>query len=311
MEDRYMDFPYEYFKAELRGGTLISETTKKAWAASVETLEEVVKAIEAGKLHWCAMYGTLLGAVRHKGFIPWDDDIDIGMPRADYDIFRKSCFEYLPEGYNVLDPCEEDVNGLDILRICNTASLCDDPEFLRKYHGCPYIIGIDIFPIDNVTDDKEMDEGICDALKLIARVLTIDTSTESVSFMDMAERSEILRILESTLHISLPDDEMLHINLMRQYDRLSSAFSRNKTKNVTVYRNHRFAPSHLFPRGIFTNTVEVPFENMMIRIPRDYDTVLRIMFGDYLTPVKFGATDHVYGFEEQQRAVFDALGYIM
>ena len=306
-----MDFPYEFFKAEMLGGTLVSETTKKAWAASMETLEEVVKAIDARKLHWCAMYGTLLGAVRHKGFIPWDDDIDIGMPRADYDIFRKSCFEDLPEGYNVMDPCEEDVNGLDILRICNSAVLCDDPEFLRKYHGCPYIIGIDIFPIDNVTDDKEMDEGICDALKLIARVLTIDSSTDPVSFLDMAERSEILTILENSLHCSLPDDEDLHINLMKQYDRLSSAFSKNKTKNVTVYRNHRFAPNHLFPRGIFTNTIEVPFENMMIRIPKDYDTVLKIMFGDYLTPIKFGSTDHVLGFEEQQRAVFDALGYIM
>ena len=306
-----MDFPYEYFKAEMRNGMLISETTKKAWASSVETLSEVVKAIEAENLRWCAMYGTLLGAVRHKGFIPWDDDIDIGMPRADYDIFRKSCFKYLPEGYNVLDPCEEDVQNLDILRICNSATLSDDPEFLKKYHGCPFIIGIDIFPIDNVTDDAEMDAGICDALKLIARVITIDNDPGNVSFLDIAERNEILGILEKNLHCALPDDDDLHINLMKQYDRLSSAFKKNKTKNVTVYRNHRFSPSHLFPRGIFNDTVEVPFEGFNVRIPKDYDTVLRIMFGDYLTPVKFGSECHEYGFEDQQRTVFDILGYII
>lgn len=306
-----MHFPYDYFKAEFRCNTLISETTKKAWASSIETLGEVVKAIDKRHLHWCAMYGTLLGAVRHKGFIPWDDDIDIGMPRADYDIFRKSCFNDLPEGYNVMDPCEEDVDGLDILRICNSAVLCDDPEFLRKYHGCPYIIGIDIFPIDNVTDDKEMDEGICETLKLIARVITIDQNRDQNTFIDIAERNEIIGILENSLHCTFPDDEDLHISLMRQYDRLSSAFSNNKTKKVTVYRNHRFLPNHLFPRGIFNNTIEVPFENTTIRIPKDYDTVLKIMFSDYWIPRQWGSENHAYGFEDQQKAVFDILGYIM
>ncbi len=311
-EDGSMDFPYEYFQAELRGDTLVSETMKKAWAASIETLLEVTSAIEKKHLHWCALYGTLLGAVRHKGFIPWDDDIDIGMPRADYDIFRKSCFEDLPEGYNVLDPCEEDTPGLDILRICNTADLCGDDEFLRKYHGCPFIIGIDIYPIDNVSDDSEMDAGICDALNLIARVITIDESTEEITEDDLAEKREILAILEKNCHCPLPDDENLRINLMKQYDRLSAAFKGKKTKQVTVYRNHRFLPNQLFPRGIFTNCMDMEFENITVKVPRDYDTALKFMYGDgYMTPVKWQGTVHKYGFEDQQRFVYETLGYIL
>ena len=306
-----MDFPYEYFKAEIRNGTLISETTKKAWAASVETLEEVVKAIEAKNLRYCAVYGTLLGAVRHKGFIPWDDDIDIAMPRSDYDIFRKSCFDVLPEGYNVLDPCVEEVRGLDMLRICNSASLCDDPEFLRKYHGCPYIIGIDIYPIDNVPDDEEMDAGICDALKLIARVITIDMDIETATEDDILERSEILDVLENNLHRKFPEDDMIHINLMQEYDRLSSAFKGKKTRNVTIYRNHRFSKKHIFPRGIFTDCIETSFEGMTIKIPRDYDAVLKTMFGNYIVPKQWTGVAHEYGFEQMQRIVFEELGYLM
>lgn len=305
-----MIFPYEYFKAELRGDTLISETMKKAWASSIETLCEVVNAIDKRHLHWVALYGTLLGAVRHHGFIPWDDDIDIGMPRADYDIFRKSCFEDLPEGYNVMDPSEEDVDRLDILRICNTSDLCADPDFLRKYHGCPYVIGIDIYPIDNMPDDPEMDAGICDALKLIARIMTIDSNSEATT-ADYMERAEIIRILESALHCSLPNDEYQHINLMRQHDRLASSFKGKKTKNVTVYRNHRFAPNHIFPRGLLTDTIDIPFENITVKAPKDYDKVLTILFGDYLTPVKFGSDNHLLGFDDQQRIVYDALGYIL
>ena len=306
-----MEFPYEYFKAEIRNGTLISESAKKAWAASVETLEEVIKAIDAKHLHYCAVYGTLLGAVRHKGFIPWDDDIDIAMPRSDYDIFRKSCFNDLPEGYNVMDPCEEKTDGLDMLRICNTAELCDDPAFLRKYHGCPYIIGIDIYPIDNVPDDEETDDGICDVLKLIARVITIDMDIEKATEDDLLERSEILQILESTLHRSFPEDDMLHVNLMKEYDRLSSIFKGKKTKNVTVYRNHRFNKDHIFPRGMFTDCIDASFEGMMIRIPKDYDTALKIMFGDYQVPRQWVTDAHEYGFEQMQRVIYDALGYIM
>ena len=305
-----MTFPYEYFKAELRGNTLISETTKKAWASSIETLCEVVNAIDKRHLHWVALYGTLLGAVRHHGFIPWDDDIDIGMPRADYDIFRKSCFEDLPEGYNVMDPSEEDVDRLDILRICNTADLCADPDFLRKYHGCPFVIGIDIYPIDNVPDDPEMDAGICDALKLIARIITIDSDPDATA-ADFMERAEIIHILESVLHCSLPNDEYLHIKLMRQHDKLASSFKGKRTKNVTVYRNHRFAPNHIFPRGLLTDTIDIPFENITVKAPKDYDKVLTILFGDYLTPVKFGAENHLLGFDEQQRIVYDALGYML
>ena len=306
-----MDFPFEYFMAEMRGETLVSETAKKTWASSLETLKEVTGAIEKRHLNWCVMYGSLLGAVRHKGFIPWDDDIDIGMPRADYDIFRKSCFEDLPEGYNVMDPSEEVTPGLDMLRINNSAVLCDDPEFLRKYHGCPYIIGIDIFPIDAVPDDDETDAGICDALKLIARVVTIDESTDGITWEDRMERSQILQILQNTLHCSLPDDENLRILLMKQYDRLAAAFKGKKTKRCTVYRNHRFNEKHIFPRGIFNDCIETSFENTTVRIPRDYDTVLKIMYGDYLKPVKWENTVHKYGFEDQQRAVYDALGYIM
>ncbi len=306
-----MEFPYEYFKAEMIGETLVSETMKKARAATLETLSEVINAIEKKNLHYCALYGTLLGAVRHGGFIPWDDDIDIGMPRKDYDIFRKTCFEDLPDGYNVLDPSEEYVPELDILRINNSVAPSADPDFLRKYHGCPFVIGIDVYPIDAVPDDPEMDQGICDAMRLIARVMTIDLNIESAGVLELGEREEILQILEKNLHTSFMNDETIHIDLMRSYDKLASAFKDKKTKNVTVYRNHHDNPSHIFSADSFKTLIDVEFENMTIKIPADYNKVLETTYSGYMKPVEWKDTIHHYGFEDQQRLVYDALGYIL
>ena len=82
-----MEFPEDFFKKECRCGFEVPEMMKRAWAAQMEVLEVVGKVCEKHHLQYYADWGTLLGAIRHKGFIPWDDDIDVGMLRPDYDRF--------------------------------------------------------------------------------------------------------------------------------------------------------------------------------------------------------------------------------
>ena len=173
-----MQFERNFFHAELKYDFLISESMKKVWASSIECLRDIADFCEQAGLRWFAMYGTLLGAVRHHGFIPWDDDIDIGLFRSDYEFLRNNAEKYLPSNYIVLDSAKEYVKDLDIIRICNTRGICMDNSFLRKYHGCPYHIGVDIFPIDNCPLDKELDKDICDILSVIARVITIDEEND-------------------------------------------------------------------------------------------------------------------------------------
>ena len=79
-----MTFPKEYFYDEVREGFYISGMMKRSWAAQLEVLDEVDRVCRKYGIKWFADCGTLLGAVRHKGFIPWDDDVDLIMPRPDY-----------------------------------------------------------------------------------------------------------------------------------------------------------------------------------------------------------------------------------
>ena len=96
-----LNFPNGWFDAEERDGFLISEEMKRAWAAQLETLKVISDICDQYGFHYFAYWGTLLGAVRHQGFVPWDDDMDIGMLRQDLTRFLSIAKEVLPEGYYI------------------------------------------------------------------------------------------------------------------------------------------------------------------------------------------------------------------
>ena len=84
-----MEFPQEFFLDEVRDGFFVPAMMKRAWAAELEILIEIDKICDRHHIRYFIDYGTLLGAMRHKGFIPWDDDIDISMKREDYVLWRR------------------------------------------------------------------------------------------------------------------------------------------------------------------------------------------------------------------------------
>ncbi len=101
-----LSFPDDFFNDEVREDFLVPEMMKRCWAAHLKILDELQALFNKYGLLYYADFGTLLGAVRHKGIIPWDDDIDISMPRADF--------------MKLLEHAEEIGGGLVIRSVYNT-----------------------------------------------------------------------------------------------------------------------------------------------------------------------------------------------
>ena len=143
-----IEFPKEYFNPEMRCGHLVSGTMKTVWAAQLEVLVRIAEICERHGLQFYAMFGTLLGAVRHKGYIPWDDDLDIGMLREDYMGFLEVAAQELPPEYQILGVYTDPEGVSSGTRVTNGIRIDLAEKRMEEYHGCPFVVGIDIFPLD-------------------------------------------------------------------------------------------------------------------------------------------------------------------
>lgn len=286
-----MQFPHTYFEDEVREGFYVSGIVKRAWAAQLEVLEEVDKVCKKYNIRWFADCGTLLGAIRHGGYIPWDDDLDICMLRADYIRFNEIAEQELPEEYVVLNLNKEEHYFEHLTRVANGHRLNFSDEYLEKYNDFPYASGIDIFPIDYVADDEE-EEAQRKALATLV-MATGDEVLEDNS--NVEEYKEVLDQIEEVCDVTFDYDGCIKQQLFQVTEKLFSLYAYKGGKNVALMPYWIYFDNHLYPAEYFEKTIMVPFETIKVPAPAAYDGVLRIEYGDYMRIVKDGGV-HDYPF---------------
>ena len=115
----------------------------------LEILMAFDKVCHEHQLHYCIMNGTMIGAVRHKGFIPWDDDIDVGLPRSEYEKFILNCKEWLPQPYEFVCAENDSQYPLPFGKIQDAGTTLIERKHLSYLGG----IYVDVFPLDGVPDN--------------------------------------------------------------------------------------------------------------------------------------------------------------
>lgn len=301
-----MQFPNKYFEDEVRDGFYIPAMVKKGWATELDVLAEVDRICRLHDIKYYAEWGTLLGAVRHGGFIPWDDDLDIGMHRSDYKRFCEIAPKEFADGFEIFTFRNHKDYHYFLARVVCKNRICFEDEHLRRYHGFPYIAGLDIFVHDNVSDDDEA-QNQCE--KIAEYVITVADAIGDGRF-NAAQEEDALKRINSvcrTTYRTQPDKEKMRIELYCLAEDLFASFEHENTKYMTQMMPQSLYGRHMrIPKEYYDKVIRIPFENTTIPVPVGFDAMLKKRYGDYMKLVK-DAGGHDYPFFETQKKQLDAL----
>ena len=302
-----MGFNKEFLEDEVRLGFYIPSVIKQAWAAELEVLNVIDDICSKLGIEYFADWGTLLGAVRHHGFIPWDDDFDLVMRREDYDKFYNEAPALFPEGYSIHTFRNEEGFKEFHAVVVNAKTPNFDKEQYDRFHGFCYLCGIDIFILDYVHMDKKMeDERVKEALYLISLGDSIFdgelSSAEIKSSIEYAEKITHEKIKD------IKDNKELAIRIYELADAKCAEVKREESDILTqmVPWGLKKQLFRRYPKTDYDSKIRVPFEYTLVPVPACYDKLLTQRYGDYMRIHKaWGA--HEYPFFEKQVKDLEAL----
>lgn len=295
-----LEIPEDFYKEEVRNDFLITSEMKHCWASELKILSVIDDICQKHQIKYFAYYGTLLGAIRHKGFVPWDDDIDIAFLREDYDKFQKVVESELPEGLYFRSFWNSDRMNI-FPEISNGNSYADLGKIdLDYFCGCPYITGVDIYPIDWMPDNPESQKLQSRLLSLALVALGVWQQKKSSN----QDKQEILEKIKQVMGVEIDTSKDVVRQLYGLADSIIGMYGANDGCSRAGAQFIRFAGNtsadYSIPRECFEPLISQPFEFIKIPVPNGYDAALTMHYGDYMTIVK-GFSAHGYPFYSGQK----------
>ena len=298
MVDLKITLPEGFLEQEERCGYVIPAWMKQVWAVELDLLAEFQRVCEEHQLEWFPEAGTLLGAVRHQGFIPWDDDIDVMMKRADYNRLCEIADQAFSHPYffqtEYSDPGS--LRGHAQLRNSNTAAF--SPTEIKRGYGYNKGIFIDVFPYDNVPDDPKERRHFLHQLKKAKHKMreharwTSRFEPNNTSPTWMVRRAiRWWRQRQGIADTSYRDFEALAAKYNHQDTEELGLIIFKPATTTCIYRRHDYDDKQL-----------MPFEMLQIPVPLGYDNILTRTYGNWHEFVRGGGyhgglhfdTDHSY-----------------
>lgn len=242
---------------------------------ALRVMEQIDKICSEQSLRYTLAFGTLIGAIRHGGFIPWDDDIDIAMPRPDYDKFVQYCKNNDTPFYFVSSETDK--------RYCYLfAKACDRDTDLYENtadrYGCPLGVYVDIFPVEGLGNNRQEAEKNFDKKARARKKLIVSGRkkfrvTKSRAWWYQPFRFCYFlwtRLFNANKQIKKIDKFYKSID-----------FESSKYAGVTCAD---YGKKNIVEKEVFTSFTRLEFEGKKFMAVERYDEYLRALYGDYMTP---------------------------
>ncbi len=264
-------------KDEIRSGFLVTTDRKKIWQKEIELLLEIDRICREYDITYYASYGTMLGCARHKGFVPWDDDIDVVMFRPAYKKFIEVAMQEIRRPYFLQNIYTDS-------RIISWTKIMDDDTSAIEDWDADMHQGIfvDVFPMDLVPDGSTRTAVINEMMK--ALWMSVISPQSIVKALD---NNENLYVSPKVLYQVL--DMVLHDRMKTYEDFCLQHFE--ESEKIGFHMTYWTEKSKPQTRDAFGKVKYMDFEEIKVPMPMDYDLLLQELYGDWHTPV-YGGSSH-------------------
>lgn len=257
----------------------MEHTLRELQLCELEITKSVLEICKKHGLRVYMMGGSFLGAVRHGGFIPWDDDVDLGLSREDYETFLKVAPQELGNGYVLRHfLSQRDMEYYPAQVVDPAFTILDTSAQVEKTRNA----WVDIFPLDGMPKSK-LGMKLHKYRLLYLRMMLKFSQFSTVVAVGLKHRPLHERVLIFVgKHLKLEKILNTHKRMLLIDKCLKKYPYRDAVHVVNFMGAYKFR--EMFPKSIYDETAEYPFESICLPGPKDYDAVLTQMYGDYMTP---------------------------